>query len=1631
MALTDAQAKIINQTKKKKEKTKQKAASSNPSVKSGSLALGGSSQLSPLQLAKQDAATNTTVRNKVDNAKQSKASINTQKSVQANEEKKTAKSQIKSQLTLSESDAKLPSASQKGILDAKVAYEQAKTAGDKEGMAKAHQQAEKIRSRFGYSGGAAGTEKIEGPGLTEKDKVALNKTGQQALLSALTLGNKERAEEIRNAKGFQAVDHSQQKDGEGRTIFAQTKEEREKAGKQALAGLEAAGKGFAGSLLSVHETFNQAMRNYNQERWQGKPNGQATIVDPMLPGQRLLRESKEAAGEALEGKTGLSALLTKAGISGAQMLPGLAASFIPGVGPAVGATILGAQAAGSKMGELNEQSSQARLLSYMQGGNPRDYGEVTPQEAFTRGIISGGIEGLTERIPIKGLLKIVKGNGGANFLVNIAKQAGTEATEESASTVLNHLADLAAKDPNASLTLGELAEAAAVGAISGAGFGAGGSAINSAIGKNQQKTGQETLLKVAGIGKAESQQNEPEQTFEQPQQETPMQAETSVQERERGEANNDAAEEAFDPTNIPRDAINKRKNEPGGWGKYYQNTTEMLFDHLREVNPELSSVVDAEADSQSGPFPAINAVVAASQDVRQDKVTPAAAIRFLSDTFKNGGVAGLEALYSPNTGNLTPESLETMKKYEAMELGETTEDELRAEFEAMGAASEGFDPYTNAMNKYGTIDPGENPARMVDVPKSTDGTDKVSKFARNLLEAEVTTEPTIKRVEKMIMDQGFSYKPKKDKQSLEKAISVIEIYGIDPALAQWQEVVDGRRSAGKDDIVLAEVLYINAERNGDTELASRLAAEIAAEGTRMGQGIQALRLLKKATKEGRVYYIRKSVEYVKQELQGRMGDKAKDISISDELIRDYMDAQGKAAEDKALDAIYTNVAEQIPPTLNDRITAWRYFAMLGNPRTHIKNVIGNVLFGGVNRASNKVSSLLQRALIPEGERTRSFFAKAEAKEFAKRDFEEMKSSLGGDKYDSAYTEIQRKVQDRSLGIFSPAARFSSNAMTAEDLWAKKSQYIRSMAEIITARGWDANNLTPEQLETARTQAVKDAQKVTFQEASDLAKTLTKLEKKGPAWNLVIGGIMPFKGVPINIAKQGWRLSPAGLLDSLAFDFRRVKHGDLTATEAIDRISQGLTGTSIAAIGMFLASQGILISGEGEDERESLVNMAQGSQEYSLRIGDYTYTIDWAAPAALPMFMGAEFYNTLFSETERDEDVGALEAAFESGLRLFEPMMNMTVLSGLSDTIESASFSQGNKIAAIGTNTLENFAGQFVPTLLGQAARTFGDDTRRSTYIDRSSVVPDGVQEFGQRQANKIPGLSKKNVPYLNVWGEEDKTENVLLRAFENFISPGYIAKYEESEVADELKRLNRAGYDNVLLNTLDKYHKVDLDGDKTQERLDRNQWESWQRTQGQTAKSILTDAINSSEYQAMSDTEKADYVSTILNYAKAEGKLAAGGAADTVDSWITKTDDLESKTGIGVSALLEARSKAKAYKAGDSTQDAANYIDFVSYLANKGYSEEQMDAVSETYYEPSERAQGYADAVQSGKVSGDLMKTFLSHAVSYNEDGEGALTQKEVAMALRDMEDISNADRLAIYNAHGWKTSYYDALRKK
>ena len=196
---------------------------------------------------------------------------------------------------------------------------------------------------------------------------------------------------------------------------------------------------------------------YDQLQEVRKRKNELTVnkgVDPNKWSQRMLREANEAQANAAAGLAPAPRWLTEQGISLAGNAPLMAVSAIPVVGPAAGSLVMGAQAAGQRSFELNEQGKSAR-------------------ESLTRGLTSGAIEAATERLPLGQMSKILH-SGGVNAVKNILIQMGEEATEESASYFMNYVADLAANDPDAKFSLAELTQSAAGGAFGGLVFGTAG-----------------------------------------------------------------------------------------------------------------------------------------------------------------------------------------------------------------------------------------------------------------------------------------------------------------------------------------------------------------------------------------------------------------------------------------------------------------------------------------------------------------------------------------------------------------------------------------------------------------------------------------------------------------------------------------------------------------------------------------------------------------------------------------------------------------------------------------------------------------------------------------------------------------------------------------------------------------------------------------------------------------------------------------------------------------------------------------------------------------------------------------------------------------------------------------------------
>lgn len=176
-------------------------------------------------------------------------------------------------------------------------------------------------------------------------------------------------------------------------------------------------------------------------------DARSVAVDQNSRAAKLMGESRRLQEEALEGTSGAGRFLGETALSMAGTLSKLPLG-------AAAPVLMGAEAAANKAYDLGQQG-------------------VGANQALLRGVGSGVIESITEKVPLDNLLSLVK-TGGKSALKNILKQGGIEATEEGLSYLMNLIADKAAKDPNAQFSLMELAKSAGGGLISGMAFGAGG-----------------------------------------------------------------------------------------------------------------------------------------------------------------------------------------------------------------------------------------------------------------------------------------------------------------------------------------------------------------------------------------------------------------------------------------------------------------------------------------------------------------------------------------------------------------------------------------------------------------------------------------------------------------------------------------------------------------------------------------------------------------------------------------------------------------------------------------------------------------------------------------------------------------------------------------------------------------------------------------------------------------------------------------------------------------------------------------------------------------------------------------------------------------------------------------------------
>jgi hypothetical protein len=552
--------------------------------------------------------------------------------------------------------------------------------------------------------------------------------------------------------------------------------------------------------------------------------------------------------------------------------------------------------------------------------------------------------------------------------------------------------------------------------------------------------------------------------------------------------------------------------------------------------------------------------------------------------------------------------------------------------------------------------------------------------------------------------------------------------------------------------------------------------------------------------------------------------------------------------------------------LMGKLDTWRYFCMLANPKTHIRNMVGNFAMGLTQQVKSKVAGTIEQ--VTGQDRTHTSIFEKRSKEninFAKEDIKNVASQLGLG--ESKYTNPKNQIQQNQRVFKSDAFEntlgkmFNGNdkLLSWEDELGLKKAYVRNLSDYMTANKLNPKTITNEQLQKARTMAVEESLRATFHQASDLASLLNQFEKKNIGTELLVGGLVPFKKTPINVAKTGFEYSPAGLAKTIVYDTVELRKGNINANQYIDNISKGLTGTGIALVGYALAEAGILKAG-GDDDKEDKYKQAMGEQPYSIMINGKSYSLDWLAPTGIPLFVGAELNKLVHDTTEKEgetenEVLKAMGRITDATASLLNPMSEMSMISGLTSTIQSFSQDSGQALMNLVVSPVKSYVGQFVPTAIGQIARTT-DKYERDTSSTETGLLPKAIDTTKNQIMNKIPGLRQMLPTKKDIWGEEIETQDY----FHNAVLPYTKKEIKTNPVDKELNDLFEKTGENIYPNTsLSK--TVTYEGSKT--RLTNQDYNDFKTNYGKTSYKLLDNLISSKEYSGMTDEQKVKAVKDV------------------------------------------------------------------------------------------------------------------------------------------------------------------------
>ena len=976
----------------------------------------------------------------------------------------------------------------------------------------------------------------------------------------------------------------------------------------------------------------------------------------------------------------------------------------------------------------------------------------------------------------------------------------------------------------------------------------------------------------------------------------------------------------------------------------YERTMEgNAVQQAAQTSPHLRQAMDETGLSRDAIIDAAQRIIT---DQGQENVAAAKRVELILDDMLSHGYTTMTGeQVGPNSGYLTAKQsilgageqargrgLEDVDAFDTP--GDAVAGAVNTPFDTMQAKSEEFYPVNPNSAQRIQAEQRRAPSEVPVVNPDTGR--NVEKTVSTILNSPLTSPEMATVYENAISGGAFDYDVVTDRGAVQQAQAKIARDG-------WREVANsfiakaelGQRIT-KADTAEAISAYNLAISEGDHKAAFELATAIADAAHDSAQMVQAMNLMNRLTPEGRLLTLRRLVDRMndraaRQNRAPRQStadsgdvesarvdyiDKVTGFTLSDELATNYLMAETDAERAAAWDAITTSIADQIPSTFMEKANFWRYTSMLTNPTTHIRNIMGNAIQMGARKIKNGIGTAIERAVIKDpSQRTKAVNVDKDLKAFAKVQYEtDQSAAMGSGKYsDATAAGIEREIQSKRKmfngeDVLSRAVQgigdLNSRALDYEDVIFNRAAYVDSFAQALQAKGVTAAEAhagtRAADVEAARAYAIEEAQKATYRNTTALSEALSQFgryEGDNPvkrAGSFVADALFPFRKTPANILTTGLDYSPVGIAKSVKEALWDVRRGNCTAADAVDSLASGLTGTGIFALGAYLAAEGLLHVRTGDDDKEEAFEKSMGGQDYAIQIGDKSYTLDWALPAAMPLFAGAA------TEKSHEKGGSTFDALVDSLLGMQDVVLETSMLSSLNDLISYWSYAD-NKVGYLLDRAVSSYAGQYIPTIGSKVASVF-DDTVRKSYVEKGSgQVASDVNYFLQGAAKKVPGARNQLQPSIDLWGNEVSNGSAPERVFQSFISPGFLKAQDNSPATQEIRRLAKAtGKSGVYPAAAEK----SFTNDGKTYNLTAEEYTQYAKAMGSTRKTLVEDALKLPAYKSMSNGEKVDYIQNVYKYASETARQDVYDNYTPSAKWIENAKTAKRDIGVSTAEYL-------------------------------------------------------------------------------------------------------------------------------